>query len=142
MNIFLFLSTNKFWVQLINYLFWSIIEVLRKLAFSKVLLKFWCPFIKVGLWHCWLFKFLLTHTLYVSPLLPSPCSFHPHLLSLKCFFPGLPWWCSGWESACRCRGHGFETWSGKIPHAAERLGPWATTAEPVCLEPVLQERPR
>ncbi|XP_067567805.1 fatty acid-binding protein 9-like [Pseudorca crassidens] len=33
---------------------------------------------------------------------------------------GLPWWCSGWESACRCRGHGFVPWSGKIPHAAER----------------------
>ena len=36
---------------------------------------------------------------------------------------GLPWWRSGWESACQCRGHGFEPWSGKIPHAAERLGP-------------------
>ena len=23
------------------------------------------------------------------------------------------------ESACQCRGHGFEPWSGKIPHAAE-----------------------
>ena len=36
---------------------------------------------------------------------------------------GLPWWRSGWESTCRCRGHGFVPWSGKIPHAAERLGP-------------------
>ena len=44
---------------------------------------------------------------------------------------GLPWWRSGWESACQCRGHGFEPWSGKIPHAAERLGPWATITEPV-----------
>ena len=43
---------------------------------------------------------------------------------------GLPWWRSGWESACQCRGHGFEPWSGKIPHAAEQLGPWATTTEP------------
>ena len=50
---------------------------------------------------------------------------------------GLPWWRSGWESACQCRGHGFEPWSGRIPHAAEQLGPWATTAEPVRLEPVL-----
>ena len=56
---------------------------------------------------------------------------------------GLPWWRSGWESACRCRGHGFEPWSGKIPHAAEQLGPWATTTEPARLEPVLRnERPR
>ena len=51
--------------------------------------------------------------------------------------PGLPWRRSGWESACQCRGHGFEPWSGKIPHAAEQLGQWATITEPVCLEPVL-----
>ena len=50
---------------------------------------------------------------------------------------GLPWWRSGWESAYQCRGHGFEPWSGKIPHAAEQLGPWATITEPACLEPVL-----
>ena len=25
------------------------------------------------------------------------------------------------ESACQCRGHRFEPWSGKIPHAAEQL---------------------
>ena len=36
---------------------------------------------------------------------------------------GLPWWRSGWESACQCRGQGFEPWSGKIPHAAEQLDP-------------------
>ena len=51
--------------------------------------------------------------------------------------PGLPWWCSGWESTCQCRGHGFKPWSGKIPHAAEQLGPWATTTEPARLELVL-----
>ena len=49
---------------------------------------------------------------------------------------GFPWWRSGWESACQCGGHGFEPWSGKIPHAAEQLGPWATITEPVHLEPV------
>ena len=32
---------------------------------------------------------------------------------------GLPWWHSGWESACQCRGHGLEPWSGRILHAAE-----------------------
>ena len=53
---------------------------------------------------------------------------------------GLPWWRSGWESACQCRGHGFEPWSGKIPHAAEQLGPWATNTEPACLEPVLHNK--
>ena len=53
---------------------------------------------------------------------------------------GLPWWCSGWESACQCRGHGFEPWSGKIPHAAEQLGPWATITDPARLEPVLRNK--
>ena len=53
---------------------------------------------------------------------------------------GLPWWRSGWESACQCRGHGFEPWSGNIPHAAEQLGPWATIAEPAHLEPVLRNK--
>ena len=53
---------------------------------------------------------------------------------------GLPWWRSGWESACQCRGHGFEPWPGKIPHAVEQLGPWATTTEPARLEPVLRNK--
>ena len=53
---------------------------------------------------------------------------------------GLPWWRSGWESACQCRGHGFKPWSGRIPRAAERLGPWATIAEPARLEPVLRNK--
>ena len=50
---------------------------------------------------------------------------------------GFPWWRSGWESACQCRGHRSEPWSGKIPHAAERLGLWAMATEPVRLEPML-----
>ena len=41
--------------------------------------------------------------------------------------PGFPWWLSGKESACQCRKHGFNPWSGKIPHASEQLSPWATT---------------
>ena len=53
---------------------------------------------------------------------------------------GLPWWCSGWESACQCRGHGFKPWSGKIPHATEQLGLWATATEPARLEPVLRNK--
>ena len=60
--------------------------------------------------------------------------------NLKTLFSGLPWWRSGWESACQCRGHGFEPWSGKIPHAVEQLGPWATITEPASLEPVLHKR--
>ena len=66
----------------------------------------------------------------------------PHLsiLVLQINCRGLPWWRSGWESACQCRGHGFEAWSGKIPHAAEQLGPWATITEPARLEPVLRNK--
>ena len=36
--------------------------------------------------------------------------------------------------------HGFKPWPGKIPHAAEQLGPWATTTEPARLEPVLRNK--
>ena len=42
---------------------------------------------------------------------------------------GLPWWSSGWESTCQCRGQGFNPWSGKIPHATEQLSPCSTAAE-------------
>ena len=42
---------------------------------------------------------------------------------LKIRTEGLPWWRSGWESACQCGGHGFEPWSGRIPHATEQLSP-------------------
>ena len=35
---------------------------------------------------------------------------------------------------------GFKPWSGRIPHAADQLGPWATTTEPARLEPVLRNR--
>ena len=41
---------------------------------------------------------------------------------IKVLSTGIPWWCSGWESACQCRGHGFVPWTGRIPHAAEWLG--------------------
>ena len=69
-----------------------------------------------------------------SPNLPRK------LLLIKIQRQGLPWWRSGWESACWCRGHGFEPWAGKVPRAAERLGPWATTAETARLEPVFRNR--
>ena len=55
----------------------------------------------------------------------------PTLLLINYGPKGLPWWRSGSESACQCRGHGFEPWSVKIPHATEQLSPCATTTEPV-----------
>ena len=62
------------------------------------------------------------------------------LIHIKRYLGGLPWWRSGWESAFQCRGRGFELRSWKIPHAAEPLGPWATTTEPARLEPVLHNK--
>ena len=41
----------------------------------------------------------------------------------------------GKESACQCRRHGVDSWSGKIPHASEQLSPSATTIEPVLQSP-------
>ena len=67
----------------------------------------------------------------------SKCNFH---VIKNAAIWGLPWWLSGWGSACQCRGHGFEPWSGKIPHAAEQLSPWATITEPARLEPVLRNK--
>ena len=31
-----------------------------------------------------------------------------------------------WIRICQCRGHGFDPWPEKIPHAAEKLSPWTT----------------
>ena len=49
---------------------------------------------------------------------------------------GLPWWSSGWESACECRGHGFNPWSGKIPRVAE---PWSPPMCHNCWSPLAPE---
>ena len=47
---------------------------------------------------------------------------------------GLPSGLSGKESSCQCRGHRFDPWSRNIPQDGGKLGPRATTTEPV-LEP-------
>ena len=51
------------------------------------------------------------------------------IFEVKNQYIGLPWWRGGWESACRCRGHGFEPWPWRVPHATEQLSPCATTRE-------------
>ena len=78
---------------------------------------------------------LLAHPISASPRGDTILNFWVLKINL-----GLPWWRSGWESACQCRGHGFEPWSVRIPHAAEQLGPWATTTETARLEPVLRNK--
>ena len=49
---------------------------------------------------------------------------------------GLPWLRSVKESTCQCGGYGFDSWSGKIPHAAEQLRESlllaATSKKPAC----------
>ena len=47
----------------------------------------------------------------------------------------LPWWLSGKESACQCRRHEFDPWSGTIPYATEQLSLCTTTTEPVLWSP-------
>ena len=44
-----------------------------------------------------------------------------------------------YENTCRCRGHGFNPWSRKIPHAVEQLSP-CTATKPTLLEPVLSSK--
>ena len=58
-----------------------------------------------------------------------------HLVAFKKWWPGLPWWLSGGESACQCRKYEFNPWSGRIPHAEEQLSPCITTMEPVFYSP-------
>ena len=41
-----------------------------------------------------------------------------------------PWWRSGQESACQCRGQGFNPWSGKIPCAMGQLSSGTAATEP------------
>ena len=80
------------------------------------------------------------HCFTGSASITTRSSLSKSLLSCSLKTVGLPWWRSGWESACQCRGHGFEPWSGRIPHAAEQLGPWTTITEPARLEPVLRNK--
>ena len=58
----------------------------------------------------------------------------------------LPWWSSGWESACWCKGHMFNPWSGRIPRlraSKPAYNYWAHVLplqRLACLEPVLHKR--
>ena len=126
----------------------------RREGNSVVLQETWSPAWQMSPYHSFLHHFLLgaaqvtrnqkgTNSSTILKRHFYQKKLFPEMSSFKTIPLGLPWWRSGWESACQCRGHGFEPWSGRIPHAAERLGPWATTTEPAHLEPVLRnERPR
>ena len=62
-----------------------------------------------------------------QPHFIGPCMLP--LFKISCL--GLPWWLSGKESACQCRGHRFKLWSRETPHAVEQLNPCAAATEPV-----------
>ena len=42
---------------------------------------------------------------------------------------GLPWWYSGFESVCQCRGHRFDPGPEKVPHVGEQQTPCTATTE-------------
>ena len=50
---------------------------------------------------------------------------------LKEITMGLTVWLINEESICQCRRHGFNPWSGKMPHALEPLSPRASAVESV-----------
>ena len=47
----------------------------------------------------------------------------------KCVFERLPWWGSGKESACQCRGRRFGSRSGMIPPPTVPPSPCTTAAD-------------
>ena len=49
---------------------------------------------------------------------------------LRCY-GGLPWWLSGKASACQCRRHGFNPWSGKTLTWSWATKPMCQTVKPV-----------
>ena len=80
-------------------------------------------------------KQCFTFFLLDAPMTFDSCPKQRHLGSSKTpiqdILLGLPWWLSGKESACQCRRHGFNPWSGRIPCVMEQLSPRTTTVEPV-----------
>ena len=76
----------------------------------------------LSLWRTvWRFLKKLKIELPYDPAI-SLLGIYPHKSIIQKDTCGLPWWRSGWESACQCRGCGFAPWSGRIPHAVEQLG--------------------
>ena len=122
------LKTAWWWKYFKMWVLWRQLRPLHKTShpFHK--------FVETHLWYIWYINLGDMATLFLS-IVDYPEHQIPSLCQKG---EGLPRWRSGWESACQCRGHGFEPWSGKIPHAAEQLGPWATVTEPARLEPVLR----
>ena len=145
---FLLLNQYSTWIFCISSTGWFVWPLLKFLCHRHILavltslsqifsLNFWSSSLGLSALsvHKWDFYYFFTFVHLLGPGVDTGSRFATKIRNW-----GLPWWCSGWESACQCRGHELEPWSGKIPHAAEQLGPWATTTEPACLEPVLRNK--
>ena len=63
----------------------------------------------------------------------------PGVFKSKMELIGLPWCSSGKESACQCKKHRFNPWSGRIPYTVEHLSPVSQLLSPHALEQ--QENP-
>ena len=68
---------------------------------------------------------------------PSSLVGWPHSLTMDCFSRGrkkpaldFPGGTVDANPPVNCRGHGFNPWSGEIPHTSVQLSPGATAAEP------------
>ena len=64
---------------------------------------------------------LYTQPLSINQIFLSDTETCLSFSTLKKTNHGFPWWSSGKESTCQCRGHRFDPWSGKIPHAMGQL---------------------
>ena len=71
----------------------------------------------------------LTTAILANLLFPY-CDGQKSLFLIETWVVGLFWWYSGREATCQCRRHGFDPWSGKIPHVVEQLSPRATLLSP------------
>ena len=109
-------------------------------------------------WVVLMFVIVTLSLLHLFAALLCVCQLHGQdtncqNLSLKVHQMGLPWWFNGKESACQCRRHRFDPWSGRIPQAlgtakSGRHNFWACTLEPrnrnywspCALEPALRNK--
>ena len=86
----------------------------------------------------------LKQTQSLSPPVLTTDSIHPHpAKNQKPAKFGFPWWYSGKESTCQCRGHRFDPCSGRIPRASNnqvRAPQLLKPCEPGACAPQ-QERP-
>ena len=67
----------------------------------------------------------------INTVIPKPKATLPIRTVSRGSFKGFAGSSMGKESACKCRRHGFNPWSRKIPHTSEQLSPWVTTTETV-----------